>query len=280
MQSESSGRASSGPLALFALSWRSPQTTERALRSWSRLDRALVGERSIWYQGISDSDRQQAARYGFTALGSSDNVGLGEAYRQCLDRCSTEYATFLECDWVLTGHHPERHLRDALGLIAGGSVDVMRLRSRRRPGWPLNTVIARGRERDHPSWLLESAYWTLRPDKRFPGEIRRIFTSKEHWYLARSANAAWTNNPHMARSEFLRSVAERSGRKGAELEPEVNSWWGDSDLTVGQGRGLFTHERVDGPSELSTLRRKFVLNLKRTLPTGAYQALRRERHSA
>lgn len=257
-------------VALLALSWASPRTTEAALTSWGRLTLPDIDQRLIWYQEIDGEAVRQAERHGFEAVGSPANIGIRGAYEALLERCGCAYACFLECDWVLTAMRPDRHLGAALELL-DGSADLVRLRSRIRPGWPLNTITVRGREAANPEWLLESCYWSRRPDQRFP-QISTAEVGGERFFVTTTMNASWTNNPHLASTGLLRSVVQRS--PAGELEPAVNSWWGSSGLTVAQGRGLFTHERVDGPAAKSGILHRLELDVKRLVPGSMYQRLR------
>lgn len=258
-------------VALLALSWASPRTTEMAMRSWRRLGHPAIAQRLVWYQQIDDNCVQQARHHGFEAIGTSSNVGISAAYAALLERTKCDYACFLECDWILTARRPDDHFAAALELARTGT-DVVRLRSRTRPGWPLNTIVVRGAEETQPQWTLETCYWMRRPDRRFP-QISTTEIGSDSFFVTASSFASWTNNPHLAATPLLQSILERSG--GQELEPAVNEWWAESDLTVAQGRGLFTHQRVDGPSARSGPVQRLKLNIKRAMPAAIYQALRR-----
>ena len=181
---------------------------------------------------------------GCQVIGSGENIGIGPAYRALVEAATTEFILFLECDWRLTGDSPVEHVEAALSLIRRGSADVVRLRSRTRPGWPVNETQFQNRELSYPRWLLGSALYEPRPERLFPGLIR----DEEGWLLASSQYANWTNNPHLARRSFVVDhVLPWCGEAGIQLEGLIDEYWDNGGFKVAQGRGLFTHERLDGP---------------------------------
>lgn len=261
-------------IELIAVSWRSPRTIERSAASWQKLGTSLVQGRRIWFQEINESDYLLAAGRGCVAVGSTQNVGLGAAFVELVRSSEAEYLLFLECDWLLTGKNPNDHLRAAVQLIQSGGADVVRLRSIRRPGWPVNSIVLKGRELDSPEHLLQSCFWRRRPDRTFPSSIERVERCGEAWYIAEAACASWTNNAFIAKRSLLSRVVERSETSGLPLEAAINEWWPRESSRVAQGRGLFSHRRWDGPSASFSLKKEFMLEAKLRLPASIYQALR------
>lgn len=235
---------------LAALSWRSPRTITQSLASWDVLatTRSCV-QRLAYVQEQDTADVQAVRRHGFEAVGDANNIGIGPAYRELLDRATGEFFVFLECDWRLTRHRDAvAHLQRAAWLIQQDEVQLVRLRSRRRPGWPINPSQLQNRELAHPYWLLDMSLWEPRPERIYPEHLTRLDALGERWVVAAAQHAGWTNNPHIARTDWLREhVRPFTTGPGTAFEGLIDAHWSSLPIRVAQGRGLFTHDRVDGP---------------------------------
>jgi len=206
-------------------------------------------QRLIWFQEQTEADVALAERHGFVALGSTENIGIGPAYRHLIDMAREPNFLFLEDDWRL--HRPSRahaHIDAAGQLLEQGVASLVRLRSRRRPGWPVNPSQLQNRELEYPYWLLDSAFWEPHPEVLFPQQIASTRLASEGWLLAPARFAGWTNNPHLAPVAFLREVV-RPHTFGTERQFEgvIDEDWKRLPIKVAQGDGLFTHARIDGP---------------------------------
>ncbi len=235
---------------LAALSWSSPRTLERCLSSWAPLAaHPLCQQRLIWFQERTDADSALATSHGFEALGSDENIGVGPAYRQLLDRARASNLLFLEDDWRL--HRPRQvdaHINAAVQVLRQRAASIVRLRSRRRPGWPVNPSQIQNREMEYPYWLLDCAFWEPHPEALFPEQIVSQSIASENWLLARAPYAGWTNNPHLAPLDFLQThVRPYTFGIGKHFEGLIDEDWRRLSITVAQGAGLFTHDRRDGP---------------------------------
>ena len=238
------------PFTIAALSWASPATTARCLASWRPLSGAeACGQRLIYFQERTEHDSRLARSHGFEPLGDANNIGIGPAYRAMLDQAICPYLIFLECDWRLTHRdHALSHVRAAINVIASEQAALVRLRSRARPGWPVNPSQLQNKELTYPYWLLDSAYWEPRPERIFPEQLRRTEHAGEDWILAPARYAGWTNNPHVVGVEWLeKHVRPFMGGTGKAFEGLIDDYWKTLPIHVAQGRGLFTHTRIDGP---------------------------------
>jgi hypothetical protein len=247
------------------------------MASWRTLPAELIGERLVYYQEISSADRAQARRHGFDALGDGGNTGLGRAYLELVRACTTEYLIFLECDFRLTARSPAHHLKASLEILKRGDVDLVRMRSARRPGWPVNSIVLKGSELDHDSALLDSCYWYRQPAKLFPTQLTTVAARGDVFTVTSSRYAHWNTNPALIRRELLLRRLEACSSLEV-VEQAMNVGWSEAGLVVGQGRGLFTHRRVDGPAARSTPVRRLALQVKRLMPATIYAFARRTLH--
>lgn len=230
---------------LAMLSWGSPLTLRNTLESYKYhgLDK-LVDRKIIYFQEISDLDREIAEEYDFgTVLGSPNNIGIGAAYKRLVEESTGDLFLFLENDWLLI-ENPEYQIKECIRWLAHRSVtfffnnaDVVRLRHRSNPGEPLWTRQFMGNEESRPEHLLDSIHWT-NPDK-----FDHVYHAYDNWYCTDAKHANWTNNPTMVRTEWLRQniVPRLTG----DIEKAVQPWWATQTFKVVQGDGLFTHMRLD-----------------------------------
>ena len=180
-----------------------------------------------------------------------------------LEASTQEYSLFLECDWRLVSHRSRSILTDAMAILERGSADVIRLRSRSNPGNPLWFLEHQNHELDHPASVLDSVYWERHPDRIFE-QVTRLDDLRHSWYCAPAAYAGWTNNPHLARTDWLRDVlGPFSDAGGIGLEHTIEAWWASQPYRVAQGPGLFTHDRRDGPGHQPTTALQRVRNRAR-----------------
>lgn len=225
-------------LTLGMLSWGAHKTLEKTLQSYMLrgLD-TLADQRVIWFQEISDEDRKIAAKYGYEAIGSPTNVGIAEGYKGLVEYATGSLFLFLENDWLLLSRPDEQIITGAV-LLETLSMDVIRYRRRDLPGAPLWSRQFAGKEMEHPEYLLESIHWN-----EFPEKFPHITALPYGWYRTTAPYAAWTNNPTMFRTDFLRDyiVPHMKG----DVEIAISDWWKKTYFKVAQGDGLFTHSRLD-----------------------------------
>lgn len=229
------------------LTWRSPRTLQRSLSSYRKrgLDR-LLHQRLVLVQEGGGEEAEIARSFGWEAIVEDTNIGIGPAYARLVGCASAELFLFLECDWLLT-EDPRRQMAASADLIMLGKAEVVRLRSTRRPGFPLGMLRFQNRENLHPEWLIESVFYDPQPWRSFHGLIRRVVQGGVEFAMAGTAHAAWTNNPHLVSTSFVRRLLGECGERLGNLESAIADQWGEMDVQVAHAPGLFTHHRVDGP---------------------------------
>ena len=272
-------------LGLSILSWKSWNTLDAALKThqnaglFDHFDRSL-----IFFQDLCDRDIEIAGKYGVEYAGGP-NCGIGEGMRRAANFLGTDYILLLENDCPTIAAPPavERELSLSISYLEKGTIDIMRLRSRLHPGQgfldPMKylryypprepepkVVIA---EYITPAWkrmlrwifkpynihLMKgrSIYVEKFPEKLFPETIRK---TKDGIWIGDSSCMDWTNQSVLLkRSLFIDKLmpyvdAHPSGPGPVGFqEPErpLNCrWWRRQRFKIGQGAGLFSHNRFDG----------------------------------
>jgi hypothetical protein len=223
-------------LTIGILSWRAHRTLVNTLESYKIFGLDLLAkEKIIYFQEQSVTDLSIASKYGYEAIGTKENLGIAAGYQALVERSTRPVFLFLENDWVLIDN-PDRQLSRGWSFVESGIMDLIRYRHRKFPGNPLWTLQFQGREYDRPTHLLDSIHWTD------PSKFREI-TQSPDLFITTSMNANWTNNPHMARTEWL--LENIVPRIAGDIEGTLQEWWEQQLYMVGQGDGLFTHKRID-----------------------------------
>lgn len=224
-------------MTIAVLSWGAHETLLNTLESYKKygLDQ-LDADKVIYFQEYTKEDRAIAKSFGWNSIGSPENIGIAEAYKLLVAYASGDFFLFLENDWELITD-PKEQLYDAAYLLEQGVIDVARLRSTKHPGEPLWSRQYKGNEYQRPEYLLDSVYWDRA--HLFP----EITQPDVFWNVAAARNANWTNNPTMFRTGWLRENIVP--RIEGDIEVSLQPWWKEQDFRVGQGFGMFTHNRLD-----------------------------------
>jgi len=235
------------PLSICILSWKSAANLKNTLRSYKKyglLD--MVDDITILFQEVQDDDKKTAEKYKIKYIGLKENVGIGKGMKMLAENASTQNILFLEHDWELIEKQNTLlfQLKAGLELLNNG-FDVVRYRSRKKPGHPLISIRHKGQELEYyDDWhectsphLLESLHW-LDPAVEFPDKIQKQGT----FFVTTSRWANWTNNPYLVRKSFLLEKILPFAGESVSLERNIASWWVKQDFKIAQGEGLFTHK--------------------------------------
>jgi hypothetical protein len=271
-------------LGVSIISWRSWETLEMTLSSYQEVglfdffDRVL-----LYFQDLGQRDIEIAAKFGLPH-GGGPNCGIADGMRNAATELGTDYVLFLEndCPLIETRDEVEFQLKTARQYLESGIIDVMRLRSRLHPGEAFADVQkylryypVRKKEPlvDIRPYRLEIMFrwlWRVKrynlsrmkgraiyveqaAEELFPEVIQK--TAEGFWILD-SCCADWTNQSVLCRRDFFLDVlmhyvdahpSSRTSNGFQEPERPLNCrWWRRQHFKIGQGKGLFTHRRVDG----------------------------------
>lgn len=237
-------------MTIAILSWGSHETLVNTLESYKKY-RLDDEDKVIFFQEITEEDIEIAHRYGYRWLGSPNNIGIGAAYGELVKEAMGEFFLFLENDWELV-RDPDHQIHAAEVLLHAHLTDVVRFRHRYLPGAPLWTRQFEDREMERPTHLLDSVHWTD-PANKFPDLVKKTGVLlrtgydenvQEVFWITDAGHANWTNNPTLFRTDWLKEhIVPRVGN--SDLERDIQSWWEQQPFRVGQGNGLFTHNRID-----------------------------------
>ena len=234
------------PISIAILSWNSVKTLNNTLDSYRRNGLLkLSDDITILFQEVTEDDRMLAKKYGIKTIGLKENIGIGKGIAELIGKTKHSYILFLEHDWELIENSAILRSRLESGIeLLENRFDIIRYRSRRKPGYPLHSLRYKGKELEYyDTWhkvisphLLESLYW-LDPDKEFPDKIQKngeYFVTVARW-------ANWTNNPFLVKKEFFMKNIYDLAIASEHFERDIAEWWVNQPFQIAQGEGLFMH---------------------------------------
>lgn len=124
-------------ISIGLLSWKAHRTLRKTLDSYRRARLAeCAGEFKIFFNEISDSDRELAAEYGAAADGSAENLGIWKGMDECAKSLSGDVILLLQndCPVVASPEETAKYLLEGAQLIRSGKADMIRMRHRFNQG--------------------------------------------------------------------------------------------------------------------------------------------------
>ena len=235
-------------------------------------------------------------------IGAPQQVNIAPALARLVEMSSYELFMFLEEDFMIdhendiktttpptiTKENIQRRLEEATRLLLAPtiqaanennklnqneqshSVDVIRLRSKIKPGIPnCGKKNWKGREKQMLSLrsgdisrhkVLDSTSWLKDPNVYFPKEMVWQCSSLKKettWWCAYSTHGGWSNNPFIARTEWLLNVivpiAKVDWTKRVESAVSLSiPLWDHKCYIIATGDGIFTHRDKDQPLEIQS----------------------------
>ena len=266
-------------VARCVLVHRGGESFRRALLSWRDGGLLERGTTYIFFQernedhggdsriAILDALLSKDTRNRTIVLGSPNQVGIASAFVSLIRaaaRDGHDAVLFLEEDFRVSTRvtDPEARVGAAIRLINANLVDVVRLRSREDAGDPdcyrvlFESTLAALPEEAH----LSASTWLRDPAVSLSaGSVRRCDDGDDDALCADARFAEWSNNPFLARVDFLVRrvvpVAEADADVFGSLANvetpmrRVPELWTSRRYRVAQTDGLFTHEDSDKPLE-------------------------------
>jgi len=236
-------------LSIGILSWKSPLTLKQTLLSYKKNGLFDISDEIfIYFNEINNQDIKIAKNFNIDYIGTSKNIGIGQAFKLMVEYSSCEYFLFLENDWLLieNKHITKSRIKIAKDLLQNDKFDAIKLRHRKNYGEPLYTIQYKNNELKSLPHLLDCVHWIEDPSKKYPDYIQKITINNENWYSCNSKFANYTNNPCMYKKNFIKeNIIPFSTGDGIALETDLQPWWEKQDFSICMGEGLFSHNRID-----------------------------------
>jgi len=277
-------------ITLAVLTWNSPTTLKGTLDSYKKHGLLEMVHSMVYFQERKPEDDELAKKYGIDeVLGTSENVGVLNAFVEIMKHVKTKYFILAEDDFLLI-HGKDKTRRiidDCMKLFEEKDVKYIRLRDRKNPGSPLYSRDEIGvpdeelTKYDYSDYThkAEVVHFLDHPDH----VIKHVFTPfhppefNYTWYTCDFKDYHWSANIYIAETKFLTDVVvpilaehkrnmNNDWNKYHGIEPLM---WKHIDKLYGYrlatGEGLFKHERVDISPRLANIK-----GVKATIPHCIY----------
>ena len=198
------------------LSWKRHDILEQTLQSHKEnglFDIISPENRTIFFQEISQRDRNIANKYNLNTLGNKENIGILNAFIELIKNCKTKYIIFCENDWLLIENIDlcRNVFNDCIQLLNDNEKNIIKLRHIKNPGNPLysrpSDVNRWLNEYDHEfSYKLESLSWLDNPNKYYKSGILDEIQYNYKWYSTTLEHQKWSNNIFIANTDFLKNT--------------------------------------------------------------------------
>ena len=254
------------------LSWKRHAVLKQTLQSHK--DNGLYDiikpeNRIIFFQEITEVDRQIADEYNIQCLGDDNNVGILNAFIKLVEKCKTKYFIFCENDWLLIEGRVEAQnvFSDCINILNNNKNTIIKLRHIENPGKPLYSRPSNIKEwlkGDYNSfpYKLESLSWLDNPNEYYrEGTLQEIYYNYK-WYSTNLYHQKWSNNVFICDAEYVRNIILPLLTKSPKLDKYLgleeilinySSYTGNSEeldkyineyrsITIAAGMGLFKHQ--------------------------------------
>ena len=233
-------------ITICYLSWKRNAIFEQTLKSHQKnglFD--LIPNKLIFFQEISEQDKQLAKKYNCKYIGNEKNIGILCAFIELIKNCKTDHFIFCENDWNLIESKEITNgiLEDALKLSENDI--IVKLRHRKNPGEPLYS-----KPKDIDEWLkhdqsnfpykLESLSWVN--FNFYPNLQLNEVSLNYKWYITTLEHQRWSNNVFMCKKNENFKLLENYKNTDLYLGLEdvlINQL--KLNIKIAGGEGLFTH---------------------------------------
>ncbi len=202
----------------------------------------------------SDKSHQELAVCSYFDVRSvieSENGMMAWGIKRIFEEANYDNVLFLESDFrcIVSKEIVKDMLGYAVKSISTKETDVIRLRSLKYPGHPIQAKSFIGKElldSNNRRQLYLCTHYLREPEKQFPEHIS-VVKENPNVYKMSSKHCVYTNNPTIVSKSFYMKHILPYIQFGTHLEPEIElDWHTKYDHTIYITQGIFTHIRLDG----------------------------------
>lgn len=257
-------------ITIATLTWNSPKTLKNTFDSYKKNGLLDMVTSMIYFQERTPKDDAVAAKYGVDkVLGTSENVGVLQAFIDIINNVDTKYFIMAEVDFMLVNNESKTRkvLQDCIKMMTEKDVKYVRLRDRKNPGKPLHSRLQIPvSDEDLESYdyngyihLPEIVHFIENPDEK----VKNVFTTIQppefnyKWYICDFKDYHWSTNAYMAETQFLKDIIVPILKEHLTTDDRYNGietimWVNDMKdneklhgYKLATGEGLFKHIRLD-----------------------------------
>jgi hypothetical protein len=202
-------------ISIGYLSWKRNKILNQTLNSHNNnglFNIVPKQNRIIFFQELSNEDIDDANKFNCNYIGNSLNIGILNGFIKLVESCKTEYFIFCENDWVLIEKEntTRKIIEDCIQLLNSNNVDIVKLRSRKKPGNPLYSkpkIVNEwlSQNCDGFPYKLESLSWLDEPNKIY-NNLLDEYDGNYKWYITTLKHQSWSNNVFICKTNYLNNI--------------------------------------------------------------------------
>ena len=193
------------------LSWKRHTVLKQTLQSHKDnglYDLIKPENRIIFFQEITEVDKQIASEYDIQYLGDNKNIGILNAFVELVKKCKTKYFIFCENDFLLMqdGYDIYKTLSDAISIMETNKLAQVKLSNSKNPGFLYikgNNDWLKHDQSGFP-YKAESLSWVPNP-KDFYQHIKTLNFNYE-WFEFSSQDQRWSNHIYACNMSYMQEV--------------------------------------------------------------------------
>ena len=209
------------------LSWKRHNILKQTLKSHQEnglFDIIKPQNRIIFFQEISQRDKNIAKKYELNILGNKENIGILNAFIELVKNCKTKYFIFCENDFLLLKNDYEisKTLNDVCKILENNPYAQIKLSNYKNPGF---LYIKGGTE-----WLkqdqsdfgfkVESLSWIPNPKEFYPNV--NILNYNYEWFQFKSQDQKWSNHIYACNTNYLKEIIVHLLKHNRDNNKELN----------------------------------------------------------
>ena len=193
------------------LSWKRLGILEQTLKSHKEnglFDIIPPKNRIIFFQEISQQDRNIANKYGLNMLGNKENIGILNAFIELVENCKTKYFIFCENDFLLLKNDYEisKTINDVCKILENNHYVQIKLSNYKNPGFLYITGGEEWLKQDQSNfkYKVESLSWIPNPKEFYPNV--NILNYNYEWFQFESQDQYWSNHIYACNTNYLKEI--------------------------------------------------------------------------
>jgi hypothetical protein len=246
-------------LSAGILTYRSPVTLKNTLLSYKANGLLEIIEDIFCIIQPSEKAEEEIAvckDFNVRSILMESNGKMAWGVKRVFEEAKHENVLFLECDFrcLESRNTVKELLTQCIHFLETKAANVVRLRSLKNPGHPIQAILLKGNEfRNFETvrQLYLCTHYLEDPHRIFPEHVQLVQEAPRIYKMS-SKNCCYTNNPTITTKAFYTKNILPYIHFGGHLEPEIGDDWADrNNHTILITAGLFTHIRMDGHEGLN-----------------------------
>lgn len=183
--------------------------------------------RIIFFQEITDRDKDIATTFNCRYIGNNSNIGILYAFIELVEACNTKYFIFCENDFILMKQNElyiDKTLHDVVSILDTILYAQIKLSNSKNPGFLYITPS------DIKAWIkndntgfrykIESLSWIDNPEIYYP--TMQSIHKNYKWLMCNNDDQLWSNHIYACNTKFLKEIIVPILKFNCKINPTLD----------------------------------------------------------